>query len=225
MLQVEIIFNDETLSSCESNSADVNLSMDEIVSTDKNSSGDENILNKKNLFTDEVVSNNDKNSIGENKILTDHIREKMHEAARHALETEIGKGDIQISMTLVSEEDIRKLNAEYRGIDKVTDVLSFPLFDSKEQLIEFIEKSEKIKGTSRSTEKSENVIAIGDVVICFDVAYKQSIEYETGIEREIIYLFTHSIFHLLGYDHITDKDREDMRFREEKVMSKIGVTR
>ena len=104
------------------------------------------------------------------------------------------------------------LHRNYRGVDRETDVLSFPLYE---------------KGCIPSVEdlEEDEELAIGDVVICEEVCEAQAKEYGHSVQREIVYLFTHSVFHLLGYDHETDDDRADMRAREEEVMSLLGLER
>ena len=68
----------------------------------------------------------------------------------------------------------------------------------------------------------EEEISIGDIVICLDVIEKQAVEYGTGFNREMLYMITHGICHLLGYDHIEENDKVVMRKMEEKILSRIG---
>ena len=120
--------------------------------------------------------------------------------------------DAEIGVTVVDAEEIRELNRDYRGNDSVTDVLSFPQYDDMEELAYDL--------------ADEAVTAlIGDVVICYDRVLSQAEEFGTGITREFVYLFTHSILHLMGYDHMEDAERQEMRAREEEIMQAIGVTR
>jgi probable rRNA maturation factor len=138
---------------------------------------------------------------------------EMEAAAVAALEGEgIDPQTASISVSFVDKAEIKKLNKEYRGVDKVTDVLSFPLYESG-----CIPEPDEL-------EEGEE-LALGDVVICEEVCEAQAKEYGHSIEREIIYLFTHSVFHLLGYDHETEEDKADMRAREEEVMSLLGLER
>ncbi len=133
---------------------------------------------------------------------------KMYEAAECCLEAEgVDAGRAEISVTFVEPEEIRVLNREYRGNDSVTDVLSFPQFDDLSDLPE------------------EGTICLGDVVICRERALEQAEEFGHSAEREILYLFVHSVCHLLGYDHMEEEDKAEMRAREEYVMDKIGVPR
>ena len=138
---------------------------------------------------------------------------EMEAAAVAALEGEgVDPESASISVSFVDKAEIKSLNKQFRGVDKVTDVLSFPLYESG-----------CIPGPEELTEDEE--LALGDVVICEEVCEAQAKEYGHSIEREIIYLFTHSVFHLLGYDHETEDDKADMRAREEEVMSLLGLER
>ncbi|WLD75673.1 rRNA maturation RNase YbeY [Mogibacterium neglectum] len=121
---------------------------------------------------------------------------------------------IYIGVSLVSEDEIKDINREFRGIDKVTDVLSFPQFESVDELLDEIEGDEALVD-----------IPLGDVVICLDQAERQSKEYGTSIRREVTYLFVHSILHLLGYDHMEDDEKAYMRAHEERVMATLDILR
>mgnify|MGYP004443502943 FL=1 len=123
----------------------------------------------------------------------------------------------ELSVSVVSDKEIRSINSEYRGIDKVTDVLSFPQFESVEDLA--MELADAI-----SENDSFFSPMLGDVVLCYEKACEQAEEYETGVEREIVYLTVHSIFHLLGYDHMAEDDKKEMRAREEAVMTALGLS-
>ena len=134
--------------------------------------------------------------------------DKIEEAAKICLELEeVDSNLTEISLTFVDMEEIQNLNREYRGIDSVTDVLSFPQFESKD---EFPETGE---------------IIMGDVVICTEKAMLQAEEFGHSPEREIIYLFTHSLLHLMGYDHMEEDEKRIMRQKEEAVMNRIDLGR
>lgn len=144
----------------------------------------------------------------EGQVVTDEILTTMKAAAKYCLELEgIDEERTEISVTFVDGEEIRELNRDYRDTDKVTDVLSFPQFDDLNDIPEFGE------------------ICLGDVVICKERAEEQAEEFGHSFEREIIYLFTHSILHLLGYDHMEEEEKQEMRAREEVVMTHLGITR
>ena len=126
---------------------------------------------------------------------------------------------IVVDVRYVDENKIKEINAFTRGVDKVTDVLSFPLIDNPcNQPID-----EEHYPFDVDFETGE--ILLGDIVICKDVAKKQAEEYGHSYERELAYLFTHAVFHLLGFDHIKEEDKAIMRKSEEAVLSKLGITR
>lgn len=154
--------------------------------------------------------------------LTQEIRDLMEKAAFRAVSLELGDVtgdpadaasiDAEIGVTVVDAEEIKQLNRDYRGNDSVTDVLSFPQYDDMEEMAEDI-----ASGTAS--------VLIGDVVICYDRVLSQAEEYGTGVTREFVYLFTHSILHLMGYDHMEEEERAEMRAREELILDSIGVVR
>ena len=126
--------------------------------------------------------------------------------------------DLAIELIFVDEEEIRRLNNETRNIDKVTDVLSYPSL-------------EDIKGQPLSEEDypfeidEEGNLLIGSIAICCQRAKEQAEEYGHSYERELHYLIVHGIMHCLGYDHIEDEDRAEMREKEEYILGKLGITR
>jgi len=136
----------------------------------------------------------------------------MQKAAECALAEEQIEIPADISVSFVSMDEIHRLNKEYRSVDRPTDVLSFPMYEPGE-----IPAADEL-------ENGESV-EIGDVVICKDKAKEQAEEFGHYYERELIYLFVHSIFHLLGYDHEDEDEKKEMRAKEETVMNKLGITR
>ena len=126
--------------------------------------------------------------------------------------------DLSAEIIITDEEEIRRLNREIRGIDAVTDVLSFPslvgIFGSK------IQK----KNFPYDLDEQGNLF-IGSIAICKKRAEAQAEEYGHSIKREMNYLAAHGVCHLLGYDHIEESDRKVMREKEERVLEKMGVSR
>lgn len=122
---------------------------------------------------------------------------------------EIKLSNIYLGIGVVTKSTIHNINKEHRNVDRETDVLSFPMFEKGE-----LNKLNEIP--------EEEEISIGDIVLCMDVIEKQAIEYGTGFDREMLYMITHGICHLLGYDHIEEDDKADMRKMEEKILLKIG---
>ncbi len=140
--------------------------------------------------------------------LSDEILSYMTRAAEICvLHENLDPEKCEISFSYVDEETIRRLNRDYRGNDKITDVLSFPQFDDLDEAAYYDE------------------ICLGDVVICDAVAKRQAEEYGHSYERETIYLFVHSVHHLLGYDHMEEEEKKIMRGREEAVMKELGLER
>lgn len=155
------------------------------------------------------------NYIDEDNKIGEELKHMFEKASEAAIEDELGDikpSEIEISLTILSKGEIREINNEYRGIDKPTDVLSFPQYQNIEELKE-------------EASKKPEIIMLGDVVICDEIAEAQAREYGNKIEREFVYLFVHSLFHLMGYDHMLDDERKIMRKKEEDVMRKIGLER
>ena len=133
------------------------------------------------------------------------ITSEMEEIIMKSIEASIFveglNDDYEVSLSFVSPEEIRELNSYHRGVDEVTDVLSFPMDD----------------------EFSLGIEMLGDVVINTDRVISQANELGHSFERELSYLTVHSIFHLLGYDHIEEVDKEEMRAKEKATMKYLGV--
>lgn len=133
----------------------------------------------------------------------------VEDCARAALEEEEIEDDAEVSVTLVDNARIRELNKEFREIDRETDVLSFPLGDEN----------------GFEVDPDNDAILLGDIVISLEKARAQSEEYGHSFRREVAFLLTHSLFHLLGYDHITEDEEKEMFAKQEKVLTKLGITR
>ena len=123
------------------------------------------------------------------------------------------KDKLLVSVTLTNPENIKKINKEYRKINRPTDVLSFPMFE-KEEIDEFVK-----------TQKWEYTDILGDMVISIEQVELQAKEYGHSFERELSYMIVHSFYHLMGYDHIKEKDKQEMRPKEEYVLNELGITR
>ncbi len=127
-----------------------------------------------------------------------------------ALEEEGIDDTAEVSVTLVDNEGIRELNREHRDIDRETDVLSFPLGDDD----------------GYEVDPDNDAIMLGDIVISLEKAAAQAQEYGHSYRREVAFLITHSLFHLLGYDHVNSEEEEKEMFgKQEKVLDKLGITR
>lgn len=126
-----------------------------------------------------------------------------------ALESEGIEDDAEVSVTLVDNVKICELNAEFREIDRETDVLSFPLGDDE----------------GFEVNPDTDAILLGDIVISPERARTQAEEYGHSYEREMAFLLTHSLFHLLGYDHMTPDEEREMFDKQEEVLQRLGITR
>lgn len=118
-----------------------------------------------------------------------------------------------LTITLTTPQNIRKLNNTYRNIDRATDVLSFPVFEKQEL-------ENKIKAQDFTFEDM-----LGDVVISVEQVQKQAKEYGHSFERELSYMVVHGFYHLMGYDHIEEQDKELMRKKEEAILTQLKISR
>ncbi len=148
--------------------------------------------------------------VNDESAVTEQMMDKLRKAASACTQL-----DVEISLSFVSLDEIHELNREYRGVDRPTDVLSFPMFDDQDEL-------EAVCGES---DEEGQTVPLGDVVICMDKIIEQAEEFGHSRERETVYLFTHSVLHLLGYDHETEEEKKEMREREEEIMDLIGLSR
>lgn len=120
---------------------------------------------------------------------------------------------LSITITLTTPKNIQKINKEYRGIDKATDVLSFPMFE-RDELAQKIQKKDFLYQD-----------ILGDIIICLEQVKKQADEYKHSFERELSYMLVHGFYHLMGYDHIQEEDRKKMRPKEEKILTDLKINR
>jgi probable rRNA maturation factor len=125
----------------------------------------------------------------------------------------------EVSVTLVSNRMIRGYNREFRGLDKPTDVLSFPIlsFDEEYHTIDM--------AGDLDLDREEGAVLLGDIVLSLEQAHLQAEEFGHSLMREVGYLTVHSMYHLLGYDHMEEKEKALMRKKEEQVLEKINLPR
>lgn len=128
-------------------------------------------------------------------------------------EEKIQNSKLCMTIILTTPQNIRKINKEYRDIDKETDVLSFPMF----------EKDELDKKIENNDFEYEDVL--GDIVISIEKVKEQAEEYGHSFERELSYMLVHGFYHLMGYDHIEEEDKKVMRPKEEKILKDLEITR
>lgn len=120
---------------------------------------------------------------------------------------------LYINVILTNPANIKKINRDYRNIDKETDVLSFPMFEKKD-----LELKLKNKGF-------EHIDILGDIIISINQVEKQAIEYGHSFERELSYMVVHGFYHLMGYDHMEEEEKKIMRSKEEIVLNELEITR
>lgn len=115
----------------------------------------------------------------------------------------------EVSVTIVDNEEIRKINNKFRNIDRATDVLSFPLIDFDNE----------------SLPDDGSKIYLGDIIISIERAKEQAKEYGHSIDREIGFLTAHSMLHLLGYDHMVPEEEKEMFAKQEEILNNLGLRR
>ena len=128
-------------------------------------------------------------------------------------EENLTKSKMIITITLTTPENIQKINKEYRNIDRATDVLSFPMFE-KEELTKKIKNQEFMH---------EDVL--GDIIISIEKVEEQAKEYGHSFERELSYMVVHGFYHLMGYDHMTEEEKTEMRKKEDVILNALNITR
>ena len=140
--------------------------------------------------------------------------EKYEELARRVIsqcfrQEQLSTEMFYVNVILTTPEHIRKLNKQYRGIDKETDVLSFPMFE-KEELINIDLRGQEV---------------LGDIVISMERVKEQAEEYGHSKERELAYMLVHGFYHLMGEDHMEEKEKRRMRTKEEVVLKALKIER
>lgn len=128
----------------------------------------------------------------------------MKRVIRAAVDERFPNHRFEVNVTVCDDETIHELNRVHRGIDRATDVLSFPFFDF---------------------DTPEAVTLLGDIVISRDTAYRQAEEYGHSPKREFCFLAAHSALHLLGYDHETEAEREEMESKQREILDNLGIKR
>lgn len=136
------------------------------------------------LITDEVNSNFERHFF---EMIAEKVLSKLYNKLQN----------VQISLLITDDEQIKQLNALYRNIDKPTDVLSFPQFEKDEEI---------------------NSGMLGDIVVSFDTLKKQASEADISEQREMAFLFIHGLLHLLGYDHEAGEEEENIMFELQETI-------
>lgn len=147
------------------------------------------------LFENETNINVDESLI--NKVIAESLR---YEGVSN---------NCEISVTIVDNEEIHRINFKHRGIDRPTDVLSFPLIDFENETLP----------------SDGSKIYLGDIIISAERAKEQATEYGHSFEREIAFLTAHSMLHLLGYDHMVESEEKIMFSKQEEILNNLNIRR
>ena len=145
----------------------------------------------------------------------------MQTAADCALLTEGVSRPCAVSIRLCGDEEIHEINRDYRGVDRATDVLSFPTVNYPAG----VTAGAADKLLRREYDDETDACMLGDLILSVPHVLAQAAEYGHSPEREAAYLIVHGLCHLMGYDHIEEDDKRRMRAMEEKILSAIGQTR
>ena len=116
-----------------------------------------------------------------------------------------------ISVSIIDNDEIHKINREYRNVDKETDVISFAFLDNDEE--------------GRKNLKKKTLVDLGEIYISLPKAEEQAKEYGHSLKRELSFLFLHGLLHLLGYDHMNKEDETVMFSLQEEILTSLGATR
>ncbi|WMJ76263.1 MULTISPECIES: rRNA maturation RNase YbeY [unclassified Sedimentibacter] len=133
--------------------------------------------------------------------ITDENMKAIEKAVDAVLEEEGCEGDYEVSVSFVTNDEIKELNRDYRNVDSETDVLSFPMDD----------------------DEFNGVIILGDIVLSTQKIIEQANDFGHSLEREMLYLSVHSMLHLLGYDHMNASEKEEMRSKEKDIMKRLKI--
>ena len=140
----------------------------------------------------------------------------IRKVIRTALAAEGVTAACEVDVLLTNDEGIHQINLDMRDVDRSTDVLSFPEFDLQPGEVP----------TEEDADPGTGLVPLGDMVISVEHVAAQAVEYGHSRQRELAYLVTHSVLHLLGYDHLDVRpQKKQMRAREEAILSELGITR
>lgn len=144
------------------------------------------------------------------EVVADHI-DLLQRVIKFAAEKEEIPSEAELSINIVNNSEIQEINRNYRQQDKPTDVISFALQDSVEGDLEII---------------GEDIpLVLGDIVISIDKAKEQADEYNHSFERELCFLAVHGLLHLLGYDHMTKQDEQEMFAKQDAILGEFNLER
>ena len=149
------------------------------------------------------------------------VKEQLDRLVSHVTEYVGCPYEPEVSVTLVTKEEIHRLNQEFRQVDRPTDVLSFPMME--------YDKPADFDGmafqSSLTTNPESGEMVLGDIVLCSQVVCEQAEEYGHSIWREFSFLVVHSLLHLFGYDHIEERERRVMEEEQKHIMEQLQIRR
>lgn len=150
-----------------------------------------------------------------------HYQELMQEVIEQSLDYIQCPYEVDVTIIITDNEQIREVNATYRDIDRPTDVLSFPMVD--------FTKPEDFNQVEQNIESyfhpETGELLLGDIMISKDKVLEQAAEYGHSVERELAFLTVHSILHLCGHDHMEDTERREMEEKQKAILEGLKITR
>ena len=141
-------------------------------------------------------------------VIDDNTLNSIKKCVLETLNTENIVNNVEISLSIVDNKEIKEINFLHRNINKETDVLSFPLINDFDNM-----------------NNDLHIIPLGDIIISIEKAISQSEEYNHSLERELCFLTVHSMLHLLGYDHMTKEEEEIMFKKQDIILNNLNITR
>lgn len=148
-------------------------------------------------------------------------KEVAHRVMEECLDQEGCPYEVEVDLLLTNNEEIHKINLEYRDIDRPTDVLSFPLVD-------YESPGDFSLAEERETEyfnPETGELMLGDMILSVEKVLEQAEKYNHSVKREFAFLITHSMFHLMGYDHMEPAEAELMESKQRAVLDALGIYR
>lgn len=142
------------------------------------------------------------------------------EVVNEAMDYEKCPYEAEVEVVLTGNDEIHRVNREFREIDRATDVLSFPMVEYDEP-----GNFEPLEEQDDCFHPETGELLLGDIMISVDKIYEQAKEYGHSEKRELAFLVAHSMLHLFGYDHMEDQERETMEQKQEAILSNLGITR
>lgn len=127
-------------------------------------------------------------------------------------------GGFSVNLKISDKDEIKKLNSEFRNVDRATDVLSFPNLN-------FVKGEISTKTLNDEIDIDTGLVSLGDIIICKEIAKAQAKEYGHSYKREICFLALHGLLHLLGYDHLTEDDEKEMMGLANKILKENKIER